>query len=139
MSIFSKKIFAQKVREELGRKGWSQADLARKAGVKPQLLSTWLREKSRISSKNLQRIANAFGVSVAQLTGVRIETANAEEDIQTILGHEHKVLLTVLEKSFAAILDERIEILKDLRDEIVQLSSLLEKSIKSQQRRDKKN
>ena len=136
MPVFSKKIFAQKVREELGRRGWSQADLARKAGVKPQLLSTWLKEKSKISSKNLHRIVNTLGVSVEQLTGVQTETSKSE-DIQAILGQEHKVLLAVLEKSFAANLDERMKVLEDLRDRIIHLTSLLEKVIKYQQKGEK--
>lgn len=129
-----KKILAENIRVILARKGWSQADLARKMGLKPQSIAPWMTEKSYPASKNLRMIANSLGVSIDQLTGVQTEIPKAEEDIRAILGHEHKVLLTVLEKSFAAILDERIEILKDLRDKIVQLSSLLEKVIKNQQK-----
>ena len=136
MPIFSKKIFAQRVRAELGRKGWSQADLARKAGVKPQLLSTWLKEKSKISSKNLQKLVNALAIPVDQLTCDQTKIPKSE-DIRAILGQEHKVLLTLLEKSFAGIIDERMKVLEDLGERIVHLSSLLEKVIRNQQKREK--
>lgn len=59
------KIKVEKIRRELKRLGWSQADLARELGVSKQALSYWLQRTERL--KMLDRIARALQVEARDL------------------------------------------------------------------------
>lgn len=68
MPNFLINILAENIRIVLARKGWTQAELARRAGIKAQHLSKWMVGKNYPSPKNLFKIGSVLEVPVEQLT-----------------------------------------------------------------------
>ena len=56
-------LHREKIKIELGRLGWSQADLCRRMGTKRQWLNRIMVGKRGISLKGIDKIANALGLS----------------------------------------------------------------------------
>lgn len=54
--------FSQALEAHLHARGWSQAELARRAGVKPQTVTHWLRNGHAPSSSALWRVVVALGL-----------------------------------------------------------------------------
>jgi transcriptional regulator with XRE-family HTH domain len=69
--------------------GWSQAELARLADVQPVTISELERGKAEVSAWTLQRLAQAFGVSRADL----LHRAPAERWAEGWRPPEHDRLL----------------------------------------------
>ena len=59
--------FGQRVREERVRRNLSQEELAEKAGVHRTYIGMIERAEKNITLRNIQKIAQAFGVSIAFL------------------------------------------------------------------------
>ncbi len=57
--------FGKRVREERVRQGLSQEELAEKAGVHRTYIGMIERAEKNITLLNIQKIAQAFGVSIA--------------------------------------------------------------------------
>lgn len=56
--------FADWLRDELERRGWSQSDLARKAGVHRQVINSYINHRRGKPDEDiLRRVARAFGYS----------------------------------------------------------------------------
>ena len=68
MNTDFKKIFARNLEEILRRKGLSQKALAEIAGIWPQQISSWIKERDKISTQNLYKVAAALEVGVEELT-----------------------------------------------------------------------
>jgi transcriptional regulator with XRE-family HTH domain len=58
-----------RVREERQRRGWSQAELGRRAGVAASVINRAERGETSISLGNLEKIARALRVRPAALLG----------------------------------------------------------------------
>lgn len=71
----SKQEFSKRLRQMLVERQWSQSDLARKAGVTRDAVSTYCRADSFPGEKNLAKIARALNVSPDQLLPNKIERA----------------------------------------------------------------
>ena len=56
-------LHREKIRIELERLGWSEAELAKRMGVRRQYLNRIMVGKIGISLKGIDRIANALGLS----------------------------------------------------------------------------
>ena len=61
--------FTKRVRDELARRGWEQADLAKKLGARPQLVNDWLsmdeelgRPRRRISDEYLAKLTQVLDI-----------------------------------------------------------------------------
>lgn len=65
-----RKQLAQKVRLLRFVHGWSQEDLAKKSGLHRTYISTLERAACSVGLDNLERIAQAFGLSVHDLLGM---------------------------------------------------------------------
>ncbi|MBA7493503.1 hypothetical protein ES702_04062 [subsurface metagenome] len=61
------KQFGDKVREERLKKGLSQEELAAKAGVHRTYIGMIERAEKNITLKNIEKIANALGISLDKL------------------------------------------------------------------------
>ena len=61
------KNFGQRVHEERIKRGWSQEELARKAGLHRTYIGSIERYERNVSLVNVQRIANAFGIDMKLL------------------------------------------------------------------------
>lgn len=58
---------ARLIREERERKGWTQAELARRSGVPKPSLNAYEREKRGVSLGTLRKLAVALEVPVSRL------------------------------------------------------------------------
>lgn len=63
----SKIEFARRLKKHLDRKGWRQSELARRADVTRDAVSTYARASSLPSKVNLDKIARALGVPPEEL------------------------------------------------------------------------
>ncbi len=59
--------FGHRLDEMLLDRGWSQADLHRKAGLSKDTISKWVAGKVDPSPRNLGVVAKAFGMSIDEL------------------------------------------------------------------------
>ncbi len=60
-------LFAKRVRELRTERGWSQDDLADAAGLHRTYIGTIERAEQSIGLDNIEKIAKAFKVSIAEL------------------------------------------------------------------------
>ncbi len=60
--------FGQKVRDERTKQGLSQEELAAKAGVHRTYIGMIERAEKNITLANIEKIANALGLSISELT-----------------------------------------------------------------------
>lgn len=60
--------FGQKVRDERTKRGLSQEELAVKAGVHRTYIGMIERAEKNITLANIEKIANALGLSISELT-----------------------------------------------------------------------
>jgi len=69
--------------------GWSQEQLAEVAGVHRTFISLVERSECNISLDNLEKIADAFGLSVPELLGVP-DAAALGEQLLTLMAGKRK-------------------------------------------------
>jgi len=69
----SAKIFSVRLQAAREKKGWSQADLATRAGLQPSAVSHFEKGRRIPSAANLERLADALAVSADYLLG-RVDT-----------------------------------------------------------------
>ena len=69
--------------------GWSQEQLAEAAGVHRTFISLVERSECNISLDNLEKIADAFGLSVPELLGVP-DAAALGEQLLTLMAGKRK-------------------------------------------------
>ena len=69
-------MIAGKIAELRRDRGWSQAELARRAGLNRNVVNTTENETSFPTRENLQRIANALSINLHELTDVYVQEAH---------------------------------------------------------------
>ena len=77
--------FADRVRVRLAALKWTQADLARKAGMTPQAMSQTIHRGPYVTYATLERLAALLEVTVAWLTDGALREAIPQPE-QPILG-----------------------------------------------------
>lgn len=103
-------LFGQAVRNRRRQLGLRQEDIATRLGVSRGLVSQWEQGTTRISAKDLVRVAEALGVTVADLFGhpavsnllwlsPRAHAATNDEELADVLRREHqeKILLSLFD------------------------------------------
>jgi transcriptional regulator with XRE-family HTH domain len=81
-------LVAAEVRAWMGRLGVRQSELARRMGESDQWLSMRLRGRTPLDINEMQRIAQALGVSVHDLLPPREQIPNARLDQGGGVGHQ---------------------------------------------------
>jgi transcriptional regulator with XRE-family HTH domain len=61
------------ITRNLKAKGWSQADLARRLGVSRSTVTDWCKGRKNPRGRGLDRLADAFGVTLAEFFGGEVE------------------------------------------------------------------
>ena len=89
MGRSARNLLAQKLRILRMINGWSQEQLAEAAGVHRTLISLVERSECNISLDNLEKIADAFGLSVPEFLGAPDATALGEKFL-TMLNSDKK-------------------------------------------------
>lgn len=65
-----KRIFSSNIQYLLARSGDNQREVAKKLGVSPQVINTWVRGKSLPAIGKVQEIAELFGCTVDALINI---------------------------------------------------------------------
>mgnify|MGYP006173369115 CR=1 FL=1 len=76
----TKKEFGRRVFQLMQRKGWTQSELARRADLPRDSISTYIRGKVFPSPKSLQKLANALAIAPGDLLPNAMEGAYDEDD-----------------------------------------------------------
>lgn len=79
----TKQDFGRRLYNFMLRKGWTQSELARRADIKRDSVSTYVRGISLPGPVNLRRLATALGVSESELLPNHIEAA-IDEDVPSL-------------------------------------------------------
>lgn len=87
----------------LDAKGWTRKELAERAGLRPNTLTTLIRHGGQTDTKTLGRIASAFDVDIAELLMSAEQRAILE-------AHEDRVIERITE----AVMRELSQTVKDL-------------------------
>lgn len=74
-----KQEFAKRLYSLMTSKGWHQSELARRAGVKRDSISTYIRGANMPDSRNLEKIATAFGVQTKDLLPNHVDAVISHE------------------------------------------------------------
>ena len=83
---FKEVMIANKIEKLMAERGWNQVDLANKSGIHQGTISNILNEKTtKVQIPNLQKLANAFGITVDELMERPIPKPKIDPDIQRIL------------------------------------------------------
>jgi transcriptional regulator with XRE-family HTH domain len=69
-------MIAGRIAELRRDRGWSQAELARRAGLNRNVVNTTENETSFPTRENLQRMASALSIELSQLTDVYVQEAH---------------------------------------------------------------
>ena len=56
------KLDIDRIKSEMAQKGYNQSELADRAGVSRQLVSSWLKVPQNVSINTIGRIADALGI-----------------------------------------------------------------------------
>ncbi len=95
----SKQEFKRRLSELLLAEGWSQSDLARRADIGRDAVSTYVRGRSLPTPTNLKKMADAFGVAPHDmLPNVVEETLDHDQpafEVRQAAGHPDKVWVRV--------------------------------------------
>ena len=67
MKLTAREHFAQRVRDLRAERGWSQDELAAKAGLHRTYIGTVERAEQSITIDSIEKLANAFGVPIKVL------------------------------------------------------------------------
>ena len=67
MKLSARELFAKRVRELRAERGWSQDDLADNASLHRTYIGTIERAEQSIGVDNIEKIAKAFKVPIAEL------------------------------------------------------------------------
>ena len=104
-----KMTFGQNLKKILAEKGISQTELAKKSGTSDSLISNYINNKRTPTSKSLNHIATALGVTADELLKGEVDKEVDEEVDEEV----DKYVDTI----YAKIGKSVIEILKSLSDE----------------------
>ncbi|MEX0278490.1 MAG: helix-turn-helix domain-containing protein [Ruegeria sp.] len=74
-----KKEFGRKLKALNTERGWNQSELARRAGIPRDSVSTYVRGVSLPNPKSLQKLADALGATPADLIPNMVQDATEEE------------------------------------------------------------
>jgi len=96
----SKIEFGRRLQSLMMAREWNQSDVARKAGLGRDAISTYIRGKSFPEPKNLAKLARAFGLAAAELMpNAEIRAIEADQlpmlEIKQVSGHPDKVMLRI--------------------------------------------
>lgn len=69
-------VIAGRIAEARRDRGWSQAELARRAGLNRNVVNTTENESSFPARQNLQAMARALGLEVNKITDIYVEEAH---------------------------------------------------------------
>lgn len=79
----------QRIAKARGAKGWTQADLAKAIGKKPQQVSAWERDEGQPRAANLSALADALGVRPEWLVlGQEPRTAEIVAEQTGVYSHD---------------------------------------------------
>lgn len=79
----TKQEFGRRLYNAMIRKGWTQSELSRRADVKRDSVSTYVRGVSLPGPLNLKKLASALGVNETELLPNHIEAA-IDEDVPSL-------------------------------------------------------
>jgi len=79
----TKQEFGRRLYQLMIARGWNQSELARKADLPRDSISTYIRGRTLPTPKSLQQMADALGVAPADILPNAIESA-VDEDIPSI-------------------------------------------------------
>lgn len=109
-SMNDKVDFASWLQAQLDEKGWSQSELARRAGLgteKRAMISGYLsRKRVRPEEDTLQAIAKAFGLPpeiVYRAAGIKLSIPDVDETVEKIL-HETQDLTNIEKEEVLAFI-----------------------------------
>ncbi|UUJ74493.1 transcriptional repressor [Microcystis phage Mae-Yong1326-1] len=124
--------FARRLHEAMLRKGWNQSDVARamwgevtdnrgyKVARNRDRVSQYLRGESIPEAANLQKLADIFGMDVADLApdlvASAVDKARPEVALTAIAGHPDRVHLVVNKLVPLAVAARVVAIISDLED-----------------------
>lgn len=63
----TRKEFADRLYALMVERGWTQSELARKAGIERDSVSRYMNQKNLPDANNLEKMAKAFGIAAADL------------------------------------------------------------------------
>lgn len=109
-SLNNKVDFATWLQDQLDERGWSQSELARRAGLgaeKRAMISSYLtRKRLRPDEDTLQAIAKGFGLPpeiVYRAAGIKLSKASFDETAEQILYETHDLTQAEKEEVLAFI------------------------------------
>lgn len=76
----------ERIRELREAKGWTQLELAKRAGVTPQSVSRWEQGQSNPRLDQLTRVAEALDVDLSAFAGRKLETVDYIGPVARIMG-----------------------------------------------------
>lgn len=83
---FKEVMIANKIEKLMVERGWNQVDLANKSGIHQGTISNILNEKTtKVQIPNLQKLANAFGITVDELMERPLPKPKIDPDVRLIL------------------------------------------------------
>lgn len=95
----TKQEFARRLTYLMNARGWNQSELARRAGVGRDAVSSYVRARSFPEPANLSKLASAFKMGVDELLPNATRNAISNDvpslEIREAFGHQGKVWLQV--------------------------------------------
>ncbi len=80
----ARKLLAQKLRLLRLMKGWSQEDLAQASSLDRSYVSSIERAERNVSLDNIEKLADAFGITLVELLGVPDATLFGEQLLEKL-------------------------------------------------------
>src|SRR5690349_20216347 len=71
--------FAERIKVLRKERGWTQSELARQVGIHEGNICRWEKGQNRPAGRTLEKVAEAFGLSVEELFGPRAEEQLAND------------------------------------------------------------
>lgn len=99
----------EKINALLLQQGKSGAEMSRDLGLSNSAYSLWNTGSTKPSKKNLKRIADYFGVNVAELT----DDPEPKKEKPTTVSDGNKSQYETIKQILAELTDENVESLKD--------------------------
>lgn len=78
---------SDRITELRAERGWSEYHLAEQSGIVQSTISSWTRTKAMPTVQNLEKICNAFGITLSQFFAGKEETVVALSSLQLEMLH----------------------------------------------------
>ena len=113
MSVTMSTAFAGYLRAEIGQRGWSERELARRAGISISTLHNLLHdERAQPTLVTLRNLATALGVRMARLIELLGYQIDGEPDLRHALTEDD---MAILEGLSSAELRDLLDLVRRLR------------------------